>query len=35
MQNLAFDFTLFKAKETPQNENALIDSALLEERWLC
>lgn len=35
MQNLIFDFTLFKAKQTSQNENALIDSALLEERCLC
>lgn len=35
MQNLVFDFTLFKAKQTSQNENALIDSALLENRWLC
>lgn len=32
MQNLVFDFTLFKAKQTPQNENALIDSAVLEKR---
>lgn len=35
MQNLVFDFTLFKAEQTSQNENALIDSALLEKRWLC
>lgn len=35
MQNLVFDLTLFKAKQTSQNENALIDSALLEKGWLC